>query len=48
MFISSLAPCSFSKLLITNGMMMENTDYCGLIQHGDSYSSTENGYSINK
>lgn len=48
MFIPSVVPCTFSKLLLTNGVMMEDTNYWGLIQRGDSYSSTENGYSVNK
>lgn len=47
-FIPSLIPYTFSKLLLTNGMMLEIVVSCGLIRHGHSYSSNQDGYSINK
>lgn len=43
-FIPSLLPCTFSHLLLINGMRMENMGHWGLIQYGDSCSSTENEY----
>lgn len=41
-------PHTFSKLLLTNGMMLEIMVSCALIRHGHSYSSNQDGYSINK
>lgn len=47
MLIPSLVPYTFSKLLLTNGRLLEIMDSCSLT-HGDSYSSDQDGYSINK
>lgn len=48
MFIPSLAPYTSSELLLTIGLTLETVESCGLIQHGDSYSSNQDGYSVNK
>lgn len=42
LFIPSSFPCTFSEYLLINGMRMENMSHWGLIQYGDSCSSTEN------